>query len=115
MGQFLKSGFANTVLEHSDRIAHDQARLFIGCSFSDFTADSPSFHQFVKTVLKAGKAGATLPPTDPAEETSKPGCHIELLTGRKLGGDGGMLDDHSKLYHDKVRRKQHDFKCSTKR
>ena len=26
-----------------------------------------------------------------------------------------MLDDHSKLYHDKVRRKQHDFKCSTKR
>ena len=30
-------------------------------------------------------------------------------------GGGGVLDDHSKLYHDKVRCKQHDFKCSTKR
>ena len=72
--------------EHSDRIAHDQARIFIGSSFPDSAADSPLFHQFVKTVLQAGKAGATLPPTDTTEETSKPGCHIELLTGRKLGG-----------------------------
>ena len=86
MGQFLTSGFATVVSQHSDRIAHDQARLFIGSSFPDSAADSPLFHQFVKTVLEAGKAGATLPPTDTAEETSKPGCHIELLTGRKLEG-----------------------------
>jgi len=113
MGQFLTSGFATVVSQHSDRIAHDQARLFIGSSFPDSAADSPLFHQFVKTVLEAGKAGVTLPPTDTAEVTSKPGCHIQLLTGRKLGG--AVLDDHSKLYHDKVRRKQHDFNCSTKR
>ena len=24
------------------------------------------------------------------------------------------MDDHAKLYHDKVRRKEHDIKCSTK-
>ena len=86
IGQFVTSGFATIVSEHSDRIAHDQARLFIGSSFPDNAADSPLFHQFVTTVLEAGKAGATLPPTDTAEETSKPGCHIELLTARKLGG-----------------------------
>ena len=117
MGQFPKSEFVNTVSEHSDWIAHDQARLFIGCSFPESAVNSPLFYQCVKTVLEAGKAGATLPPTDLAKETSKPGCRIELLTEQKLGGggrEGGVLDDHSKLYHDKVRRKQHNSSAQQK-
>ena len=110
MDNYVVKSFAHTVNEWSDRIAHDQARLFFGCNFPDRAADSPLFHQFVKTVLEAGKAGATLSPIEEEEEKKAP--HIKLLTNQKLGG--AVLDDHAKLYHDKVRRKEHDIKCSTK-
>ena len=49
MNEYVVKGFAQTVNEWSDRIAHDQARLFFGCNFPDRTADSPLFYQFVKT------------------------------------------------------------------
>ena len=110
MDKYVVKSFAHTVNEWSDRIAHDQARLFFGCNFPDRTADSPLFHQFVKTVLEAGQAGATLPPIEEEEEEKTP--HIKLLTSHKLGG--AVLDDHAKLYHDRVRRKEHDIKCGTK-
>ena len=54
------------IAQWGDKVAHDQARMFIGCNFSDKAADSPLFHQFVKTLLEAGAAGATLPPMERA-------------------------------------------------
>ena len=110
MEGYVTKGFARIVSEWTNRIAHDQARLFIGSNIPDQTADSPLFYQFIKTVLDAGKAGATLPPMDEADETKSP--HIKLLTRQKLGGS--VLSDHAKLYYDKVGRKQYDVNCSTK-
>ena len=110
MDTFVRRQHATVVGQHSDKLAHDQARLFIGCNISDATADSPLLHQFVQTVLEAGAAGATLPPTDaPAIHAAD---HIRLLTNQQLGGD--VLTGHAKLYHEKVSRKQHDINCATK-
>ena len=110
MDGFVTKGFASMVNEWSDRITHDQARLFIGSNISDHIANSSLFYQFVKTVLEAGKAGATLPPTDEAEDSKSP--HIQLLKSRQPGGS--ILDDHAKHYYDKVRRKEYDVNCATK-
>ena len=110
MEGYVTKGFASIVSEWTNGIAHDQARFFIGSSIPDQIADSPLFYQFVKTVLDASKAGATLLPMDEAEETKSP--HIKLLTSHQLGGS--VLSDHAKLYYNKVGRKQYDVNCSTK-
>ena len=110
MDTFVRRQRGAVVGEHSDKLAHDQARLFIGCNISDAAADSPLFHQFVQTVLEAGAAGATLPPTDAAAIHAAD--HIRLLTHQQLGAD--VLTDHAKLYHEKVSRKQYDINCATK-
>ena len=41
MDNYVFKGFVHTVHEWSDRIAHDQARRFFGCTFPDLAADSP--------------------------------------------------------------------------
>jgi len=100
MDSFVHRQRAEVVVQHSDRIAHDQARLFVGCNISDVTADSPLFSQFVNTLLEAGAAGATLPPFN-VDPTDAAAGHVRLLTHQQLGGDvsAPALPPPSQLQH----------------
>ena len=44
MDTFVRWEHDTVVSEHSHRIAHDQARLFLGCNLLDVSTDSPLFH-----------------------------------------------------------------------
>jgi len=61
MDSFVHRQRAEVIVQHSDRIAHDQARLFVGCNVSDVTADSPLFSQFVKTLWRLAQPGPRCP------------------------------------------------------